>query len=83
MHLLRIVSLPSFAFPLLEVDKASMAYFRVLFRIMKERKGRKKIETDDDKYTRWERDYDLVDFPVHGLYEEYLEMGECRAVIYR
>ncbi|KAF6023228.1 ANO4 [Bugula neritina] len=46
----------------------------ILVKLFKSRKGRKKIETDDDKYTSWERDYDLVDFPVHGLYEEYLEM---------
>lgn len=46
----------------------------MLCKCFKERRGRKKIETDDDKYTSWERDYDLVDFPIHGLYEEYLEM---------
>ncbi|XP_067946749.1 anoctamin-4-like isoform X2 [Watersipora subatra] len=46
----------------------------MLFKFYKSRKGRQKMETDDDKYTRWERDFDLVDFPIHGLYEEYLEM---------
>lgn len=42
---------------------------------IKTRQSRKKKETEDDKYTSWERDFDLVDFPIHGLYEEYLEMG--------
>mgnify|MGYP001801471942 CR=1 FL=1 len=51
-------------------------FCRMLCKCFKERRGRKKIETDDDKYTSWERDYDLVDFPIHGLYEEYLEMGK-------
>ena len=53
-----------------------VVFCRMLCKCFKERRGRKKIETDDDKYTSWERDYDLVDFPIHGLYEEYLEMGK-------
>ena len=38
---------------------------------------RKNIETPDlTQYTRWELDYDLTQYPVHGLFYEYLEMGK-------
>ena len=36
-----------------------------------------KEETDDDIYTRWEKDYDLIQLSNHGLFFEYLELGEC------
>ncbi|CAH3105191.1 unnamed protein product [Pocillopora meandrina] len=36
---------------------------------------RQNIETPDlTEYTRWELDYDLTQYPVHGLFYEYLEM---------
>ena len=34
-----------------------------------------KEESEEDVYTRWERDYDLVPNSVHGLFYEYLELG--------
>lgn len=38
-------------------------------------KRRQNIETPDlTEYTRWELDYDLTTYPVHGLFYEYLEM---------
>ena len=38
---------------------------------------RQNIETPDlSDYTRWELDYDLTQYPVHGLFYEYLEMGK-------
>ena len=38
---------------------------------------RQNIETSDlTEYTRWELDYDLTQYPVHGLFYEYLEMGK-------
>lgn len=38
---------------------------------------RQNIETPDlTEYTRWELDYDLTKYPVHGLFYEYLEMGK-------
>ena len=42
---------------------------------------RQNIETPDlTEYTRWELDYDLTQYPVHGLFYEYLEMGKnCAA----
>lgn len=33
-----------------------------------------KEETDDDVYTRWEKDYDLIPLSNHGLFFEYLEL---------
>ncbi len=33
-------------------------------------------ETDEDVYARWEKDYDLVELPTHGLFFEYLELGK-------
>ena len=40
-------------------------------------KRRQNIETPDlTEYTRWELDYDLTTYPVHGLFYEYLEMGK-------
>ena len=36
-----------------------------------------KEETEEDVYTRWEKDFDLVPNSVHGLFYEYLELGEC------
>ena len=38
---------------------------------------RHKEEQEEDVYTRWERDYDLVPQSVHGLFYEYLELGTC------
>ncbi len=35
-----------------------------------------KNETEENLYTRWEQDNDLMDLPRLGLFEEYLEMGE-------
>ena len=38
---------------------------------------RQNIETPDlNEYTRWELDYDLNQYPAHGLFYEYLEMGK-------
>lgn len=38
---------------------------------------RQNIETPDlTEYTRWELDYDLTQYPAHGLFYEYLEMGK-------
>ena len=33
-------------------------------------------ETDEDVYTRWEKDYDLIPLGEQGLFSEYLELGE-------
>ena len=38
---------------------------------------RHKEEQEEDVYTRWEKDYDLVPQSVHGLFYEYLELGAC------
>ncbi|CAI8002180.1 Anoctamin-7 [Geodia barretti] len=35
---------------------------------------RHKEEQEEDVYTRWEKDYDLVPQSVHGLFYEYLEL---------
>ena len=32
-----------------------------------------KEETEEDVYTRWEKDFDLI--PLPGLFYEYLELG--------
>ena len=38
---------------------------------------RQNIDVPDlSGYTRWELDYDLTQYPVHGLFYEYLEMGQ-------
>lgn len=36
---------------------------------------RHKEETEEDVYTRWEKDFDLVPNSQHGLFYEYLELG--------
>lgn len=41
---------------------------------LKSRQATKK-ETEDNVYTRWERDNDLQAPPEMGLFDEYLEMG--------
>ena len=50
-------------------------YFRYLMRLIKI--IRHKEEQEEDVYTRWEKDYDLVPQSVHGLFYEYLELGAC------
>ena len=35
-----------------------------------------KEETEEDVYTRWEKDFDLIPLDKHGLFSEYLELGE-------
>ena len=35
-----------------------------------------KEETEEDIYTRWEKDFDLIPLDKHGLFSEYLELGE-------
>ena len=35
-----------------------------------------KKETEDNLYTRWEQDKNLVETSPLGLFSEYLEMGE-------
>ena len=35
-----------------------------------------KEETEEDVYTRWEKDFDLIALDKHGLFSEYLELGE-------
>jgi len=32
-------------------------------------------ETEEDVYTRWEKDFDLIPLSIHGLFYEYLELG--------
>ena len=39
----------------------------------KERDGEKE---EDDSFVRWERDYELTALSQHGLFFEYLELGE-------
>ena len=35
-----------------------------------------KEETEEDVYARWEKDFDLIPLDKHGLFSEYLELGE-------
>ncbi len=33
-------------------------------------------EGEEDVYTRWEKDFDLIPLTVHGLFYEYLELSK-------
>ena len=46
------------------------SYIKWLIKIIKHKKG-----TEEDVYTTWERDYDLMPNNVQGLFNEYLELG--------
>ena len=47
------------------------SYAKKIFKIL-----RHKEESEEDVYTRWEKDFDLVPNSVHGLFYEYLELGK-------
>ena len=51
-----------------------LRYFKRLIKYIQH-----KEETEEDVYTRWEKDYDLVPNSIHGLFYEYLELGMCQA----
>ncbi len=40
-------------------------------------KSRKVTEAEKETVPRWEEDYNLAEIPDLGLFDEYLEMGEC------
>lgn len=40
---------------------------------------KRKEQTEADVFTRWERDSELPPLSEHGLFEEYLELGECQS----
>ena len=44
----------------------------------KEREGEKE---EDDSFVRWERDYELTALSQHGLFFEYLELGETAVML--
>ena len=37
---------------------------------------KRKEQTEEDVFTRWEKDFELPSLSEHGLFEEYLELGE-------
>ena len=37
---------------------------------------KRKEQTEEDVFTRWEKDHELPPLSEHGLFEEYLELGE-------
>lgn len=43
----------------------------------KSRKAKNEEKKEDIVYSRWEQDYNLADQPKMGLFDEYLEMGNC------
>ena len=45
-------------------------YFKRLLKWFKH-----KEETEEDVYTRWEKDFDLIALSDHGLFYEYLELS--------
>jgi hypothetical protein len=55
--------------PLYSNFPLSLRYLMRLIKII-----RHKEEQEEDVYTRWEKDYDLVPQSVHGLFYEYLEL---------
>ena len=52
-------------------------YFKRLIK-----KFKHKEETEEDVYTRWEKDFDLVPQSNQGLFSEYLELGVFFIYIY-
>ena len=55
---------------------------------MRRRKEKKTGTVEDDEeentFVRWEKDYELIPLSIHGLFFEYLELGneERRNVVY-
>ena len=51
---------------------------------MRYRKEKNKETEEDDSFVRWEKDYELIPLSIHGLFFEYLELGneERRNVVY-
>ena len=39
------------------------------------------VEEDDNKFLRWEKDYEMVPLSIHGLFFEYLELGKRRRTL--
>ena len=37
----------------------------------------KEMEQKKEKVARWEKDYSMATMPELGLFDEYLEMGQC------
>jgi len=37
---------------------------------------KRKEQTEEDVFTRWEKDFELPPLSSHGLFEEYLELGK-------
>ena len=50
--------------------------YRYVKRVIK--RIRKKKQTEDDTYTRWERDFYLLPNQPQGLLYEYLQIGKKR-----
>ena len=53
---------------------SSLYYFRYAKRFLAWLK--RKEETEEDVFTRWEKDFELPPLSRNGLFEEYLELGE-------
>ena len=44
--------------------------------VIRKRKEKKKETEEDDAFVRWEKDFELIPLSIHGLFFEYLELGE-------
>ena len=44
--------------------------------IIRKRKEKNKETEEDDAFVRWEKDFELIPLSIHGLFFEYLELGE-------
>ena len=49
--------------------------------IVKKCKRCRKVEVDDNKFLRWEKDYELIPVSIHGLFFEYLELGKKERIL--
>ena len=60
------------------VNSIAKRVIKIIIRWRKEQKG----ETEKDAaFVRWERDYELIPLSDHGLFFEYLELGEAMNVL--
>ncbi|XP_011409598.1 PREDICTED: anoctamin-7-like [Amphimedon queenslandica] len=59
------------------VTELGIPYFKTIIKKYMRRRKEKKgeiVEEEDNKFLRWEKDYELVPLSIHGLFFEYLEL---------
>ena len=62
---------------------SSLSYVKTIIKKHMRRRKEKggSVEEDDNKFLRWEKDYEMVPLSIHGLFFEYLELGKRRRTL--